>query len=293
MKFKSVVYLICFALFVAMGHILQKLVLNQGVDKFVFAFLRITSGLLIISVIIFYRKYDPVKIVKMNYFHFLVLGIGFSGIGIILKLWGIQNTTAVNASFIMSLSSAAAVLFAFLFLREQPSKKFFFFMVIMIFGVFLVTTGGKSIVPRKGDVIILFLAFFIGSMEVYGKKVLKTLTVIETAFGRSLFGAVFLFTLILVFSPGGFATIKNMTVLLLVLSNGITFSTSILFFYAALQNEGASNSSMFALLVPVFTLVLGFFILSEKLNIVQLAGGVIILAGSLILSRVKLRQVNF
>ncbi|MCK5004802.1 MAG: DMT family transporter, partial [Candidatus Aminicenantes bacterium] len=135
MKIRSVIYLICFALFVAMGHILQKIVLNHGVDKVVFAFLRITAGFAIISVILFYKKYDPVKIVKKNYKHFLVLGIGFSGLGIILKLWGLQNTTAVNASFIMSLSSAAAVLFAFLFLKEIPSKRFYIFMAIMIFGV--------------------------------------------------------------------------------------------------------------------------------------------------------------
>ena len=293
MKIRSVIYLICFALFVAMGHILQKIVLNHGVDKVVFAFLRITAGFAIISVILFYKKYDPVKIVKKNYKHFLVLGIGFSGLGIILKLWGLQNTTAVNASFIMSLSSAAAVLFAFLFLKEIPSKRFYIFMAIMIFGVYLVTTGGKSIVPRKGDMIILMLAFLIGSMRVYGKKVLKTMTIIETAFGRSLFGALFLFILIFIFSPGGFATIKSWKVLLLVLSNGITFSGSILFFYAALQNEGASNSSVFALLVPLFTLVFGFFVLNEKLNFIQLSGGGLILICSLLISRIKLRQANF
>ncbi len=293
MKLRSIIYLLCFAMFVAMGHILQKIVLNHGVDKLVFAFLRITAGFVIISVIVLYRKYDPVKIVKNNYRHFLILGIGFSGLGIILKLWGLQNTTAVNASFIMSLSSAAAVLFAFLFLKEVPSKRFYFFMVLMIFGVYLVTTGGESIIPRKGDMIIFALAFLIGSMRVYGKKVLKTLSVIETAFGRSMFGAVFLFILIFIFSPEGFSTIRDWKMLLLVLSNGITFSGSILFFYAALQNEGASNSSMFALLVPLFTLVMGFFVLGEKLTLVQLSGGGLILICSLFISRLKLRQANF
>jgi len=293
MKLRSVIYLLCFALFVALGHILQKLVLNHGVDKLVFAFLRITAGFLIIAVIVLYRKYNPAQMVKKNYRHFLVLGIGFSGMGIILKLWGLQNTTAVNASFIMSLSSAAAVLFAFLFLKEVPSGKFYLFMALMIFGVYLVTTGGKSMVPRKGDMIIFGLAFLIGSMRVYGKKVLNTLSVLETAFGRSLFGAFFLLILIFVFSPDGFSTIPSLKVLFLVLANGITFSGSILFFYAALQNEGASNSSMFALLVPLFTLVMGYFVLGEKLNVVQISGGLLILVCSLFISRLKLRQANF
>ena len=126
------------------------------------------------------------------------------------------------------------------------------------------------------------------------RSIMEVPSTFEDGFNwMSLFGALFLFILIFIFSPGGFATIKSWKVLLLVLSNGITFSGSILFFYAALQNEGASNSSMFALLVPLFTLVFGFFVLSEKLNFIQLSGGGLILVCSLMISRLKLRQVNF
>jgi drug/metabolite transporter (DMT)-like permease len=137
------------------------------------------------------------------------------------------------------------------------------------------------------------VAFLIGFMQVYGKRVLETLSVLETAFGRSMVGMIFLGLLIPILAPNGFGTIPNIPVLLLVLSNGIVFSSSIILFYKALQAEGASNAGMFALLVPVLTAVLGYLFLEEILNVYQVIGGLIILAGSFLISRIKIRQANF
>ena len=52
MKATSVIFLFIYALFVALGHILQKTVLNLQVDPMVFSFLRIGCGFIIISSII-------------------------------------------------------------------------------------------------------------------------------------------------------------------------------------------------------------------------------------------------
>ena len=49
---RSVIYLLFYAIILAMGHILQKIVLNHGVDKFVFAFLRISCGFIIILILL-------------------------------------------------------------------------------------------------------------------------------------------------------------------------------------------------------------------------------------------------
>jgi len=293
MKTRSVIYLSLYALVIAAGHILQKMVLNHGVDRFVFAFLRISTGFVLITLLFLIKKHHPVTVIKENIRHFIVLGVFFSGFGILLKFWGLSYTTATNASFMMSLSSMAVVLFAYFLLKEKAPKRFYVIVAVMIAGVYLVTTGGKQILPHKGDVIILGLAFLIGFMRVYGKKVLETLSVIQVAFGRSLIGMIFLGLLIPVFSPLGFSTIPSFPVLLLVLSNGITFSSSILLFYKALQAEGASNASVFSLLVPVLTAVLGYLLLAEVLNLYQAIGGTIIIAGSFLISRVKIRQANF
>ena len=293
MKTRSVVYLLIYALLISMGHILQKMVLNHGVDRFVFAFLRITSGFFIITLLLMKKKFRPVPVIKKNIRHFIVLGICFSGLGILMKLWGLSLTTATNAAFILSLSSVAAVLFAFFLLKEKAVNRFYAIVLMMIIGVYLVTTGGEHLLPQIGDLIIVALAFLIGFMQVYGKKVLETLSVLEISFGRSMVGMIFLGLLIPIFAPKGFGTIPNFPVLLLVLANGLVFSGSIILFYKALQAEGASNASMFALLVPVLTAVLGYLFLGEMLNFYQVIGGLIILAGSFLISRIKIKQANF
>ncbi len=292
MKTRSLIYLGIYAAVLAMGHILQKMVLNQGVNQFVFAFLRITMGFIVISLLLLAKKHRPVTLVKNNIRHFFVLGVCFSGCGILLKLWGLSYTTATNAAFIMSLSSVAIVIFAFFLLKEKAPKRFYAVMTTMIAGVYLVTTGGKQLLPRFGDIIIFGLAFLIGFMQVYGKKLLETLSVIQIAFGRSFVGMIFLGLLIPVFAPGGFSTIPNLPVLLLVLANGITFSSSIILFYKALQIERASNTGMFALLVPVLTAVLGYLFLAEILNLYQVIGGAIILTGSYLISKLHIKQAN-
>jgi len=289
-KIRSVIYLVIYALMLAVGHILQKAALNLGMDRFVFAFIRISMGFILITVIILAKKHNPVRLLKHNIKPFLILGIGFSGIGILLKLWGLSLTTASNAAFIMSLSSVSAVIFAFFFLKESAPPRFYRIVVAMIAGVYLVTTGGQHLLPRIGDIIILVLAILIGGMQVYGKKILETLSVIQIAFGRSFIGMVFLGIMSITFSPQGFTTIPGIQALLLALVNGITFISSIILFYKALETEQASNAGMFALLVPVVTAVLGYLFLNEILNVYQLIGAVIILGGSYLISRLKISQ---
>lgn len=293
MGFKSTVYLVLFALLLALGHILQKTVLNYGVDRFVFSFIRIASGFVIITGLVLIRGQRPFKVLRTHSRNFIVLGIFFSGFGILIKLWGLGFTTATNASFIMSLSSLTAAFFAFVLLKETAPPRFYWLVVLMIAGVYLVTTRGQHLFPQKGDLIIFFLVFLIGFMQVYGKRVLSSLSVLETAFGRSFYGMVFLGLLIPFLAPQGFSTIPSFKVLLIVLANGITFSGSIVFFYKALQLEGASNAGVFALLVPVFTAVLGRFVLGEVLNVYQVLGGAIIISGSFFITRIRIKQANF
>jgi drug/metabolite transporter (DMT)-like permease len=288
METRSLIYLGLYSVMLAMGHILQKMVLNLGVDQFVFAFIRIATGFLVISLLLLVKEHHPIMLVKKNIRHFFVLGVCFSGFGILLKFWGISLTTATNAAFIMSLSSVAVVIFAFLLLKEKAPKQFYTIVMMMIAGVYLVTTGGRQLLPQIGDIIIFVLAFLIGFMQVYGKKVLETLSVIQTAFGRSFIGMIFLGLLIPIFSPKGFSTIPSIPVLLLVMANGITFSSSVILFYKALQTERASNTGMFALLVPILTAVLGYFFLTERLNFFQIIGGLIILTGSHFISKIKI-----
>lgn len=280
MKSRSLFFLFIYAISQAAEHLLQKKVLNYHVEQGVFAFLRLSFGLLIFSVLLARSKTSPTALIKKNIRPFIILGIGFSGFGILLKFWGLSLTTAVNASFIMSLSSVATPFFAFFMLGEKAHRQFYALVAMMLGGVYLVAAKGSLIIPQTGDLVILALAFLIGFMQVYGKAVLKTLTVVETSFGRSLIGALFLGLLIPFFSHGGFNSIRDISVWLLIMANGVAFSINTYSLYHALQLEDASKVGVFGLLVPVFTSIGGYFLLGEVMNGFQFAGGIVILLGS-------------
>ena len=66
--------------------------------------------------------------------------------------------------------------------------------------------------------------------------------------------------------------------------SGILYMGAMLFYLRALQSEEASVVSPFFQAVPLFGYVLGYVVLGETLSLLQMAGGALIMAGTLIVS---------
>jgi len=75
----------------------------------------------------------------------------------------------------------------------------------------------------------------------------------------------------------------------LIVLSGILYMGATLFYLRALQFEEASVVSPFFQTIPLFGYGLAFFVLGERLSIVKIAGGALILVGTLIVS-VRLDQ---
>ena len=54
-------------------------------------------------------------------------------------------------------------------------------------------------------------------------------------------------------------------------------------FYAGMQKLGAARAAILSTIEPVFTLVLAFFLLNERIEAIQLIGGALILASVILL----------
>jgi drug/metabolite transporter (DMT)-like permease len=99
------------------------------------------------------------------------------------------------------------------------------------------------------------------------------------------------------FQPGVVALdIHSMAVIAV---SGILYMGAIYFYLQALQTEEASTVAPFFQAAGIFGLILGYFVLGEKLSLWQIIGALLIIAGSIILSlrlgqgtsRVKTRLV--
>jgi uncharacterized membrane protein len=99
------------------------------------------------------------------------------------------------------------------------------------------------------------------------------------------------------FQPGVVALdLQSMTVIAV---SGILYMGAIYFYLQALQTEEASTVAPFFQAAGIFGLILGYFVLGEKLSLLQIIGVLLIIAGSILLSlrlgqgtsRVKTRLV--
>ncbi len=107
------------------------------------------------------------------------------------------------------------------------------------------------------------------------------------SFSRMFFGAVFLFGVLLLMG--------NASLLLSVTGEQLIYilaSTAILFCYTAcwyysIRWINVSKASSLLMIAPVVSLVLGFFLLGETVQYLQLAGSVLILGGAYVIARVR------
>jgi drug/metabolite transporter (DMT)-like permease len=103
--------------------------------------------------------------------------------------------------------------------------------------------------------------------------------------------------IIWLFQPGAVALDPQSIAVITV--SGILYMSAIYFYLQALQTEEASTIAPFFQAAAIFGLILGYFVLGEKISIIQIIGILSIIAGSVILSlrfgqstsRVKTRMV--
>lgn len=112
-----------------------------------------------------------------------------------------------------------------------------------------------------------------------------TLTIYSSLFGILAMGAIFAFNHA-VFAISGIEIIAIAT-------SGILSILGILLYLYALNTSNVSSVVPLFQLVPLFSLVLGFFLLKETLSFVQINGGLIIACGSILISFEKTEKIKF
>ena len=198
----------------------------------------------------------------------------------------IQLTTASQVGMITSLMPVITAMAAGYFLKEIITKQLLLGSLIAIAGVVWLslqsTTSVSAPNPMLGN-FFEFLAMVCGAGYTIVARYLANrysalfITAIQVFIGTIFFFPFFLYEF--------YTTDFNfsMTSILCVLYLGIvvTLAGYGLYNYALTKIE-ASKAAVFVYLIPVFTLILAFLILNEKLSLVELVASVIILIGVLI-----------
>jgi len=215
-----------------------------------------------------------------------------SGLGTWLSIIGIALTEAINAGFLVKLATVTTIIFARIILKEKLSVLKVIIVFVMLFGAYLLTTKGQTILPRIGDLFILGACFCWSLGNVMVRKIMTTNAVPADAvtMQKPLAGLPVYLALIAVsvFFPQLLGDLNNvlkcctfdLAFIPFAIGSGICLSMAWIFLYRTLHVATASYMTLMSMVTPIVVSVLAVAFLDEKLIWIQGVGaGLIILSG--------------
>lgn len=274
-------------LFWGLSFVSSKTILNTGVPPMTMVCIRFVIAAVVLN--LFLRKFDPAARLRVKDIPALAAS-GLVGVTIyfFFESRGIKLTSASHASLIIAVIPVVTVLAEALFFRTRISWLSGAGVALSVVGVVFVVqrpgagTGGA--VSLAGD---LFMFGACVSWVVYiilSKNLHKRLSEIAITAYQSLFGTLFLIPL---------ALLEMRQWVPLTLSAGLNLAYLAVFCSAlsnflyvfALSRLGPIAVSPFVNLIPVVGVLGGVVLLGEAIGWSQILGGLVILAGVLMVSR--------
>lgn len=210
--------------------------------------------------------------------------------GIFLTIYffnvGLKTTSAINGSLIISTTPAITGVFTFFFLKDKLTYKQWLAIAVSFFGVVVILVKGDfnrllMLKFEAGDIYILLMAIVFSFSQIIVSKYLSKVNA-TTLTGIASFFALILFTLFSIselYSYGIPTTFSFWwtTIFMGVLGSGVAYVA----FYYSVVKIGPTISTLSMNLIPFFAILLAFPF-GEKIELVQIAGGIIIIIGIVI-----------
>ena len=267
----------------------KKIALLVGVSplSLLIHFMIVAALFLNINFFFFQKKaFTIIRDIRKTEWIFLFFAGFFLLSAYISSTFGLRFTSSINYSFIIKSNLVFSTILAYLFLKESLFRQKIVLIIIFFIGIYLVTTGGKAIVPQIGDLLILIAAFFFSVFSILQKKINRHLTPETISWAVSTLGALFAL-LASVFLKISIFNLANIQGIVLILLAGLTEGLIILFMNKTIRVASVSYYVMMTMLIPVVNGFLGFLFLSETITPVQMLGGII-----LILSGISVQKLE-
>ena len=218
----------------------------------------------------------------------------------VLMTWGTQYSLASNAAILTLCLPVITAIFAFILLKERMNRIRWLSFIIAIIGVVLCSTGDIKQLNFGSKYaignILIFLAIVGNAYYNTGiKKIAARYTEIELVFFTYIVMVILLTPLVLYYENDVFARIPAFTkqtwigmTLLTVFHNFL----SMILFFKALKILDAMQVALSNYLIAFFGLPIAAIWLSETLNMMAVAGGILVLISTLIITIVDYRMTR-
>ena len=218
----------------------------------------------------------------------------------VLMTWGTQYSLASNAAILTLCLPVITAIFAFLLLKEKMNRIRWISFIIAIIGVILCSTGDIKQLNFGSKYavgnIMIFLAIVGNAYYNTGiKKIAERYSEIELVFFTYIVMVILLTPLVLYYEKDVFARIPSFTTqtwigmsLLTIFHNFL----SMILFFKALKILDAMQVALSNYLIAFFGLPIAAIWLSESLNMMAIAGGILVLVSTLIITIVDYRMTR-
>ncbi len=257
----------------------------DSVSPVTIVWLRFTIGIIIMGIIVVFRKQLIFPRLK-DLAYFAILGF----IGITFHQWlqsnGLITAQATTTAWIVATTPIFIALLGWLVLNEKMRWDAALGIMIAAFGVVMVITKGDwnslfmGQFGTSGDLLILISAPNWAVFSVLSRKGIQNHNAALMTLFVMIFGWVG--TTILLFSGPGLREIKSLSqngwwavIFLGVAATGLAYA----FWYDGLENLPASRVGVFLYLEPVVTMLIANTLLGESFLMITLLGGITILLG--------------
>ena len=283
-KNKPLVYVTLFSTSWALNIVFIKKVLLLGVHPLV-----VSSNAFLITIVLLtfyyflFRRGEISKATKKGIKGAVYSGIIGSGFGSLLGYIGLNLSNSINYGFVIKTTVVFVLIESYIFLKEPLTKIKMYMALILILGAYLLSTGGQTLLPRIGDVIILLSALSLATANIIVRNIIRkdihpdALTYIR-AFGGFILTALAAYVFVgRIIEPQYFYMIFQVSLFQFLL---------LIFLQRTLAVASASYSSMMSMMTPVIVAIIATPLFGEYLNLVQWIGAGLIMFGG-IMTQVK------
>lgn len=217
-----------------------------------------------------------------------LLSLGLTGVFLynFVFLTGLAWTSATNGSLIVAFNPLLTAVLSALWLKERIRPAQAGGLFLALFGVGVVVTHGSIAVLRAlsfnpGDLLMLGAPLAWALYTILGKKVLSCFPPLVATAYASLFGTLLLLPAAalegsLLTGAAQLTAYGWIAVLQLALLGTVA---GFVWWYEGVEALGAARAAVFVNLVPLFGVLLSALILSESMEVSQLAGGILVVLG--------------
>lgn len=256
------------------------LVREAEVGAFASAFWRVLFALPVLAL---WVLYETRKAGTSHNLHLskpaMLAGLLFAGD---LSFWhlSILNTTMANATFLTGLAPVWVILFSNLILKEKPPKNAFWGILICLLGMALLINASFRIEPARliGDFYGIITSFFLAFYIIAIRTGTRTSSNANLFFVSTVVTTITLFMVTLLandsFMPQtqkGWAALVSLGVLTHAGGQGLLT--------IAIASLTAAFSSLVIFIEAIAAAFFGWLIFNEKMDALQIAGCILILAG--------------